>query len=277
VKPDVLIIGGSHESPFYVCAPGAPEGVTGITGTSFATPSVLRLIAGIRAHFGEKLGLLALRALLIHSASGNIEGRAQHGWGCLPEDLDSYVVCGDGVARIVYQGEVGPGEWMRVRVPIPSEGLSGRVRIRATFCYACKTEAEHPGNYTQSGLDPVFRPHDEKFRNEGDEHPATRSFFRKKDYPETEQELRDKAHKWETVMHHEEGMLGSSLQNPVFDVKHQTREEGHASTSDEKLRYALVVTVTAPKEPDLYNQIRRQFRVLQPIEPVVQIPIRTQQ
>ncbi len=277
VKPDVLFFGGSDESPFYVTNPVNPQQVVGISGTSFAAPSVMRLVSGIRAHFGERLSLLAVRSLLIHCTQGNREGRVEHGWGRIPEELEAYVVCSEGTARIVYQGEVGPGEWVRARVPLPPEELQGRVQLRATFCYSSNTEPQHPSNYTQSGLDVLFRPHDEKFRKEDDEHPKPRPFFRNKDYPQPEQELRSNAHKWETVLHHEERMVGSSLKNPMFDVKYQTREEGHATSVDEKLRYALVITVTAHSELDLYNRIRRHFRILQPLEPAIQIPIRPRQ
>lgn len=42
------------------------------------------------------------------------------------------------------------------------------------------------------------------------------------------------------------------------------------------LPYALVVSVRAPGSVDLYNAIVRTYQqILQPIQPVVQVPIRT--
>jgi hypothetical protein len=53
VKPDVLAFGGSEREPFWVLDEGeAVPQVRPEAGTSFASPSTLRLATGIRAHFG---------------------------------------------------------------------------------------------------------------------------------------------------------------------------------------------------------------------------------
>src|SRR5262249_18752605 len=144
--------------PFVVYDPDdAPKLAIG-SGTSYASPASLRLAVGLRAHFGMRLGPLALKALLVHSAEAAGHDRDEVGWGSIPNELDSFVVCEDGMVRVVYQGELSPSQYLRALVPLPDAALSGFVRIRVTLCYASHTDPQDPGNYTRSGLDVVFRP-----------------------------------------------------------------------------------------------------------------------
>ena len=47
------------------------------------------------------------------------------------------------------------------------------------------------------------------------------------------------------------------------------------ATGAEKIRYALIITVEAPKHTDLYNEILRAYaKTLVPIQPQVSLPIR---
>jgi hypothetical protein len=275
VKPDVVFFGGDRRTPFFVCKPGKPTRAEAKAGTSFASPSVLRLGVGIRAHFGEKLSPLAIRALLIHAAEDATRDRSQHGWGRVPEDVDQFIVCPDGSARVVFQGEIAPGDWLRAPIPLPNEDIPGFVTIRATFCYATRTDPNHPSNYTQSGLVVTFRPDDRVFDKDDSDHPAPEPFFQLRHYS-TEQELRKDAHKWETVLHCEKRKRGAKLHDPAFDINYQARQDGAPVRHGEKMRYALVITVTAPRADDLYNRIVRRYQTkLRPLTPVLQIPVRS--
>ncbi|NOS75725.1 MAG: peptidase S8 and S53, subtilisin, kexin, sedolisin, partial [Methyloglobulus sp.] len=99
-------------------------------------------------------------------------------------------------------------------------------------------------------------------------------FFDMKKYA-TEEERRADMGKWETVLHQEKSMLGSSLNAPVFDIHYNARESGAATTRADKIKYALVITVEAPKYEDLYNEILRSYQsILMPIQPQVSLPIR---
>ena len=194
----------------------------------------------------------------------------------MPTALKDFVICPEGTARIAYQGELAPGQFVRARIPIPKKPLSGNVTIRATFCYATETDPDHPGNYTRSGLEIVFRPHDAKFdpKAEDPTNPKSDEFFQLKDFS-TEQELRKDAHKWETTLHREKAKRGSSLQNTVFDIHYNARLQGGRSAATKKMRYALVITVESPRTKDLYDQIVRRYPTqIRPLLPVIQIPIR---
>jgi hypothetical protein len=274
VKPDILAFGGSDNEPFWVVDSATPTRTSGTMGTSFATPAALRLGLGVRAYLGQVITPLAIKALLVHCANDNKNDRIQNGWGRVPQTLEELIECPDASARILYQGELSPAQYLRAQVPVPKEGMSGLVAIRATFCYATRTDPQDPGNYTRSGLDVVFRPHDGK-PIDGVVHPKPSPFFQLKEFS-VEQELRRDAHKWETTLHRERRMQSTGLRNPVFDIHYNAREGGARASTPPKIRYALVVSVTAPKTPDLYNKIVRRYATqLRPLQPVIALPIRT--
>lgn len=275
VKPDLVAFGGSDNESFLVVDASRPSRVLSTSGTSFASPATLRMALGIRAHFGSRVSPLALKALVVHACEEHPSLEPKHvGWGRIPDDIDSYVVCPDGTVRVLYQGELSAAQWIRAPIPLPTAALDGKVSIRATFTFATATDPQDPSNYTRSGLDIVFRPHDGKLDKKSGQ-VKTRPFFQLKDYS-TEEELRHQAHKWETLLHKEDRLLGSSLSNPVFDIHYNARESGGPSKTAAKMRYALVVTIVAKKVPDLYDQIVQRYPTqLRPLTPVIQIPVRT--
>src|SRR5690606_3405620 len=61
IKPDLLHFGGVDGRPYLFAAPGGT--VAEECGTSFATPGLARIAAGLRAHFGTQLSAMAIKAL----------------------------------------------------------------------------------------------------------------------------------------------------------------------------------------------------------------------
>jgi len=279
MKPDVMAFGGSPGSPFWVLDPTNVAQTIHTAGTSFASPTVLRMAMGIRAHFGSLLSPLAIRALLVHCSHGNGNPTCEVGWGRIPNLLEELVICPEGTARVVYQGELAPRHYLRAQIPLPAQTLKGDVAIKATFCYATETDPDHPGNYTRSGLDIVFRPHDQKFdlKSNDPTRPKSDEFFQLKDFS-SEQELRQDAHKWETTLHREKTKRGTSLRNPVFDIHYNARTQSGRSDARDKMRYALVITIRSVHTKDLYDRILRRYPTqIRPLMPVIQIPIQTRQ
>ena len=276
VKPDVVAFGGSDHESFWVTEPNDADQKTSVAGTSYAAPAAMRAGLAIRAHLGTVLSPLAIKALLIHSAESNAEPRDEVGWGRLPTNLDDFLVCPDGSFRVVYQDEITPAHYRRVHVPLPSQGLTGKVHITATFCFATPTDPEHPGNYTKSGLSVVFRPNKLRFKEDGDIHATTAPFFRPATLYRTEQQLRRDAHKWVTCLHARVSKLATSLDGPVFDIHHNARSGGREDLNAERIRYALTLTVTVPKVKNIYDQVVRTFRAqLQPLTPIIRVPVRS--
>lgn len=273
VKPDLMAFGGDAANYFHVLSPGSKPALIPQLGTSYASPYLLRNAVGVRAILGADLTPLAIKALLVHAADPSNHDKLEVGWGKVPEDLMEVITCPAGTARVVYQGELKPGKYLRASLPLPAGGLSGSIRLKATFCYASPTDPQDAAAYTRAGLEVVFRPSDKKIKT-GKANANTKGFFDMKKYA-TEEERRSDLGKWETVLHGSKGMRGSSLDNPVFDIHYNAREAGAKTSGAEKIRYALILTVEAPKHANLYNEILRAYATtLVPIQPQVSLPIR---
>jgi len=276
VKPDLVDFGGEFSRPFVVVAADMQPTLTTTGGTSFATPSVLRLATGVRAHFGPSLNHLAIRTLLVHTCENSDEDYTEVGWGRVARTLDDIILCDDDTVRVVYQGEISPAKYIRAPIPIPSTPLQGNVSITSTICYKSQTDPHHPGNYTRSGLEVTFRPHDGKYSRDTQLHPDSTGFFGAGLPGTNEDELRRDAWKWENCLHATRRKRGTSLQNPCFDIHYNARLEGRNFAPSEKLSYAMVITVHAKSIADLYDQVVRQYATrLEPLRPVLDIPVRT--
>lgn len=278
VKPDVIAFGGSDKEPFWVVDAHRDERVRPDAGTSFAAPLALRTAIGLRTYLGPVVEPIALKALLIHHSENGSHDQKEVGWGRIPTEVEDLVVCGPGTAHILYQGELEPGKYIRARIPMPSGPLKGKVKISATFCYACETDPEDIVNYTRAGLDVKFRPDKDRFSKRPDgtptEHPESKPFFQLKMYT-PEEELRRDAHQWETTLKRTRSFQAKSLNDPVFDIHYNARKGGHMYTGAKPIPYALVVTVEAKNMPELYDKIAQRYRTqLQPLQPVLEIPVR---
>jgi hypothetical protein len=271
-KPDVVAFGGCPKEYFHVATSAAKPELAATMGTSYASPFVLRTAVGVRAVLGDAVHPLTIKALLVHAAQ-NDPGSAvsEVGWGRVPTDLNQIIVCGDGTARIIYQGLLRPGKYLRAPVPLPGTALSGKVTLSATFCYASPVDVEDAAAYTKAGLTITFRPNSTKTSGK---QIKTRSFFSQTTF-RTEQEQRQDLGKWETVLHASDRMLGSSLQHASFDIHYNARDGGGvAGAGTELIRYALVLTVLAPKHTNLFEDILSSHSLLKAIEPRITLPIR---
>ena len=274
-KPDVVAFGGSPKEYFHVSTRGPKPQLVATMGTSFAAPYVLRTAVGVRAILGEAVHPLTIKALLIHSARNDPGAHADEvGWGRIPNDLNEIIMCGDGEARILYQGLLRSGKYLRAPVPLPKTPLSGRVSLSATFCYASPVDVEDAAAYTKAGLTIAFRPHFEKIKK-GGKSATTKAFFSQQEF-RTEQEQRSDLGKWETVLHASHTMLGTSLSQACFDIHYNSRDGGaNSSAGSELIRYALVLTVRAPKHVDLHSDILASHSLLKAIEPRISVPLRS--
>lgn len=273
IKPDLVAFGGAVDKYFHVLSTGSAPALVPQIGTSFAAPYLLRCAVGIRAILGSDLSPLAIKALLVHTAVDSNYDKQEVGWGKVEENIMKVITCENGIARIVYQGELKPGKYLRAKIPLPTGGLTGRIQLKATFCYATPVDPQDASSYTKAGLDVVFRPNSKKIK-EGKANSDTKSFFEMKKFA-TEKELRSDVGKWETVLHQQKGMLGTSLHEPVFDIHYNAREGGGGAQRAAKIKYALVVTVDAPKHLMLFNDILQNYsRILAPIQPVISLPVR---
>jgi len=274
IKPDLMAFGGGKQY-FHALIPGKKPSLVPLLGTSFAAPYILRSAVGVRAILGQELSTLAIKALLVHAAQNNGHEPIDVGWGKVPEDLLEVITCPPGVARIVYQGELRPGKYIRAPIPLPAIALSGMVTVKATFSFACGTDPQDSASYTRAGLEVTFRPNKDNVKA-GKSDASTKSFFEKKKFA-TEEERRSDSGKWETVLHDSKRMRGTTLNNATFDIHYNAREKGGSANKAEKIKYALIITVEAPKHPDLYADILKAYAdTLVPIQPQLSLPLRLQ-
>ena len=281
VKPDIVAFGGSEDEFFF--ATDGTGVARGVFGTSFAAPAAARLGLGLKALFGGQISPMAVKALLVHQADVGNHPQLDVGWGCLPIELDDLATCATGEATIVYQGALEPARYRRFLLPVPADGFQGMVRIRATFVAATAVDPEDAINYTRTGVGITFRPNTVghpgyyNFKGEQRERSAHKSqgFFGRSALFETEQQLRDDAQRWEAVLKASKQFRPTTLDQPVFDIEHLARANGHAAQRNESVNYALIVTVSERGSTDLYNRIIRSYAGrLEAMRPQVSIPIR---
>lgn len=272
-KPDAVAFGGCGKEYFHVARSGTRAQLDATMGTSFASPFGLRTGVGVRAILGDEVHPLTIKALMIHSSEQNSSSNSDEiGWGRIAQDVRDVIMCGDGVARIIYQGMLRPGKYLRAPIPLPLMQLEGSVKITATFCYASPVDVEDAAAYTKAGLGITFRPHTGKMAGS---QVKSRSFFTATEF-RTEQEQRSDLGKWETVLHATDNFRGPSLHEATFDVHYNARDGGGAAgTGSELIRYALVVTVEAPKHADLHDRILAAHSQLKAIAPKITLPLRT--
>jgi len=276
VKPDAIAFGGSQDEPYYVLDPTNFKKAIPTAGTSFSSPSVLRLAAGVRAHFGQHLTPLSIKTLLLHCCKNNEDNTKNIGWGLIPHELSDVMECDEGEVRVVYQGSLQPSKYIRALIPMPADIIPNFVTLSATFSFNTDTDPQDPANYTRSGLEIQFRPNIEIIKGKDELRPQTKSFFNAKHLYATENELRSDAHKWETVLHNSARFRGRSLVEPTFDIHYNAREFGGIAQKAKSIPYSLVVSISVPKIPELYDKILNRYRTeLEALEPKIELPIIT--
>ncbi len=229
VKPDGVAFGGTKGEPFHTLESSTRANQD--QGTSFAAPFALRTAVGVRAHIGDRLTALALRALMIHRAEfADGHTRADVGWGRFPMTVEEAITCGDDEVHVVYQGVLPVGQHLRALIPLPAGPLRGMISVAATLAIASQVDPEHAVTYTRSGLEVAFRPNAGRYKfdkttKQRSTHAATVPFFNSSMY-RNEIVLREEGHKWEPCISAWRAFQPASLSEPHFDIYHHHREAG---------------------------------------------------
>ncbi|MFA6699123.1 MAG: S8 family peptidase [Thiomicrospira sp.] len=263
VKPDLLAFGGSHDEYFHVVSSNPTPQLMPVQGTSFSAPYLLRKAVSIRSLMGHSISPLAIKALLVNAAQTNGHDPKEVGWGKVPDDINDLIESPKGVARILYQGELLPGKYLRTPLPLPNHEINGKVKIRATCCFSTPVDPQDTSMYTKAGVEISWANAGKKG-----------SFFHQIKKA-TEAELRRDAAKWESVLHAEKTKIGSKLQDPYFELHYIAREGGGAIDGNKAptIKYAFVVTIESPKHGDIFTDILNAYSgILTEIQPRVSIP-----
>lgn len=276
VKPDLLAFGGTLTEPFLVVdeSEGKPI-LHQVQGTSFASPYVLRNAIILKANFKNEITPIGIKSLLINTREKRDLDIKEVGWGKMQDDVNRIITTEDNEARIIFQGELSPADWVRFPVPLPDGVNEGFITVNATFCYFTSTDPQDPACYTKSGIEIVFRPHVNIRKDSNQIYPDSKSFFKVSGiYPEF-QKMRSDVHKWETTLSAEKKMRASTLLDPAFDIHYNAREKGNSTTNGSTIRYALVVSVRSSKDINLYNMVVNKYRnTLEVLKPQIQVSTR---
>ncbi len=283
IKPDLVHFGGSLDEPFGCVGPGTNPDRYNTQGTSFASPSAMRIAGTVIAAMGEQVSAVGVKALLVHAARLEEREPREVGHGLLPSGLAHLLTSDGDEVKILFQGRLVAGKYVRHQIPTPAL-LQGMVELEATLCFATPVDPNFPSSYVQAGIEATFRPHSEKrgkWKDEdGVEHDSAGaksvSLFNQKSVYGESHERRD-AHLWDTVLKTRKSMRHTSLKDPVIELHYNRRVEGRPSTAADQpdIPYALVLTLRCKAMPDLYNQVRSRYSTsLQVLAPRANVPIR---
>lgn len=302
MQPVGVAFGGSLEGEPFVGLNHRDQLVEA-AGTSFATPLAMRGLVQLAANIGpNRVTPELLRTFAAHFA---VRGRRGHkltelGFGRLREDYAEIWQCPLDSVSVLYEDELARGELVAMRIPVP-DGLpiGTRVRLAWTLGYTSDVDPSDAAEYTRSGLEVVFRPHENiralydgatnrKIREVdivrdrdviaglaasrpvrwGDT-PVAAGNWRK---GRTEAALRLSG-KWETLLRGEISRPAERLHRPRLDLAHLARAEGVlVSHNIQPLLITLIVTVSTQGVP-LYDLVRREYSVLTPLLHQIRIPV----
>jgi hypothetical protein len=295
LKPCGVAFGGSSTNPFRGMVAGSRIGEA--IGTSFAAPTAGHGIIGLAARLGPTLAEPdVLRAFALHFAEPPDGPPAEEvGFGRLLERYDPRWNCQPNEATILYRDSIERDQAIAMPFPLIADAVAGRtVDLSWTLVFTAPTDPTDAVDYTQAGLEVAFRPHARRYAFRD---PNTNKSV-VLDSQEQEQEVRAQLSagaipsvlpatkpsdrhrnealqreegKWETALHYSKRMRASSLFNPQVTVNYLAREDGRLSTAA-PLPFAMLVSLRAPQNVNLYDAIRQQYPVLTPL--TARIPLR---
>lgn len=277
IKPDCVAMGGDDFSPYFAIR--EPGKAFASAGTSLSAPTAAWLASGVHSYF-PGLTATSIRCLLIHTAYPAQHQQTHVGWGSLEHSVQSIVACADDSATIVYQGQLASQRHMRYRIPVPAKGFSKQVEITATFIVATPVDPEDAVSYSQVATPITFRPNTSgdpglTAKGKPKAHPSDKFFGQSAVY-QSEQELRDDAHRWEPVKKAIRKFRSTTLVNPVFDVEHLVRRNGAPVTERRSdIPYSLVVTIREKDNKNLYSDILNNYPQLAALSPAIDIDLDT--
>ena len=294
MKPDVLAFGGCDQHPIHLIAPEIGKKVLNM-GTSFASPIVAGIAGRLIGESNNVIDPLIAKALIIHATSRENSHTYENGHGFIPDEYETIASCADKSYTLIYQGEIEPGKYAEYLIPWEDNIKEGSITFKWTAAVLSDVNELSSDDYTSSTIEVAFYPHQSKylFKNVNkqmlDEQKKDsevvdvienreraeyliangweQSTFPKTDSPsiqyKTETELRSDL-KWDSLDTRSITKRANGVSSPVFHVHALGRG---TRIIDKKVKFALILTVTAPKAKiDLYSRILNVYNALIPIQ-----------
>jgi hypothetical protein len=298
LKPCGVAFGGDETTPFQGIVAGARIGEA--AGTSMATPAAGHGIIGLAARLGPQLTTPdVLRTFALHFAEPP-DGQPvdEVGFGRLLERYDERWNCQPNEATILYRDTIERDQVISLPFPFAADVVAGRmVDLVWTLVFTAPTDPTDAVDYTQAGLEVVFRPHARRYafrdpatnrsveldvqeqRQEALDQlaagavlsalPATRPSERHRN-----EALQREEGKWETALHYSKRMRANGLYDPQVTVNYLAREDGRL-TAAAPLPFAMLVTLRGPQGVKLYDAIRQRYQMLVPLTARIPLRLRT--
>lgn len=294
MKPDVLAFGGCDQHPIHLVSSEIGKKVWNM-GTSFASPIVAGIAGRLIGESNKVIDSLIAKALIIHATSTEKTHTYETGHGFIPDEYETIASCADKSYTLIYQGEIESGKYAEYLIPWEDSIKDGSVTFKWTVAVLSDVDELSSDDYTSNTVEVTFYPHQSKymFRNVNKQlldgvkkdtevvdviadperanylaaNGWVQSTFPKTDSPtaqyKTESELRANL-KWDSLDTRSMTKKANSVSSPIFHVHALGRG---SRTEGKKVKFALILTVTAPKAKiDLYSRILNIYNALIPIQ-----------
>lgn len=298
VRPTGVSFGGSDPEEFMAMI-GSGRWAEG-QGTSYATPLVVRGLTALAAGLGRpRTRPNTLRAAAVHfTKPPDPHLPTEHGFGRFQDDYATIWGCDEHEVTVLYEDQLERDQMVALPLPVPDGVLDGMMAsVRWTLAFSSAVDPTDAVDYTRSGVDIQFRPHDRRYnftmpdgsvvgpydtqeqapevtgvlRSGGrpSVHPATRSPGGAR---LIEADRRDEG-KWETMVQLTHRMRGQGLFRPRVDLSFLARDSGLlVREAVPPLDYTLIATIRGRQGTQLYNAVRASYPVLVPVQ--LQLPVR---
>ena len=177
IKPDVTHYGGNagktpqgRMSTSGVCSFAADGKIVSNVGTSFSTPRITALTAGLDHKIAENFNPLLLKALIIHSAKypsavnlNAVEKIKSMGYG-LPEDVDNILYNSPNEITLILQDTITKGSYYEILdFPYPADMIENGLfygEITLTLVSSPLLDSSSATEYCQSNIEASFGTYD---------------------------------------------------------------------------------------------------------------------
>lgn len=184
IKPDVVHMGGNtgldHRNnivPNPIKSFSPDGGIAKNVGTSFSTPRIAAIAAGLDSMLSEKFSPLLLKALIIHSAKYPAEMKMAiadklngAGFG-LPSNINDILFNQPNEITLILQDALEKGSFIDILdFPFPQSMVDDEGyfygEVTVTLVTAPILEVSQGGEYCQSNIDVMFGSYDEKIEKD---------------------------------------------------------------------------------------------------------------
>jgi hypothetical protein len=252
--PKPTIIDTGCVNVMAVSATGRLADASMHAGSASLIPQAFHAAVGLRVGLQRDLHPLVAKALLVHEGVLNVAGdRTELAWGRTSGEVTALEHGHHAEVRILFQGDLQPGKYLRASLPMPVHPLWGNVLVMATFCYASPVNPQHGAECAGAALGIMFRPHGGQ-RKSGAYFPNATSFFSSNEWF-GESACTNLVGACATLVHAEHAFRGCGLKEPSFDIHYMCRP-GVATT--DAIQFALVVTLRAARHPHLYAEVVKE-------------------